>query len=200
MKKTYIGQCEHICNCCITDDECLKRYFHITNPYTGDLEILIFCNDWIKLEAQKVKLNDSDDDYKFLGSNCGSRVVKKEILKHLNIVYNWQANYESKNISNYGMFVKICERPFVCTCIPLINLIENYKKNRTCRIRDMFIKGLRRFFSKIQYKKYKSRYEELIRDLNRIEKNRLLSNEESVLAIDELMVKTFEYIIKNKQL
>lgn len=196
MKKTYIGQCEHLNNCCIIDDDCLKRYFHIKNPKTNEIEILIFCNDWLKLEIQKEKLN-SDCEYKFYGNKDAIKVLEREFLKHLKLSNHYfNSPFESKDISKFSVGFTICDRPFTHANILLIDIINIYKENPCYRTQEMFIEGMSKFFSNIQYKKYKTLYKELIYDLKRIKKN-YYPKEEYKILVDELITKTFLYITKN---
>lgn len=193
IKKTYIGQCEHIDNCCITDSKCLKRFFHVTNPFNGDREIIIFCNDWIKLNAENKSHNNED---KYYWRDGYVDLITREIKKHFNILGSPYAS-STHSISEYCISVVICEKPWVYVGIPLLDIIENYKKYKNYITRELFVNSMKRFFADIQYKKYKTRYKELIADVNRIGKN-YHTQLDLEIAIDELITKTFEYLTKNK--
>ena len=148
------------------------------------------------MKFKKKKLN-SDCEYKFYGNKDAIKVLEREFLKHLKLSNHYfNSPFESKDISKFSVGFTICDRPFTHANILLIDIINIYKENPCYRTQEMFIEGMSKFFSNIQYKKYKTLYKELIYDLKRIKKN-YYPKEEYKILVDELITKTFLYITKN---
>jgi len=188
MKKTYIGECEHLSNCCITDDECLKRYIHILNPKTNETECLVFCNDWLKLKSQQNSYENFSYKEKVVS------LIENEILTYLNIEKKHRGNTDS--LSNYVFYVYVCERPFTSVGITFNEIIKWYFDNPTQQMANLIVEKIKCFLDNLHYKKYLSRYKSLITLSNKLKYNYNKSLEEKELIILELINETFKLTIK----
>lgn len=145
MNKIYIGECEHLENCCITDDKCLKRYIRIYNPKTGYNETLVFCNDYLKLHAEMYR-----KDYHYNKNQHVTSFIELEILKHLGLEEHRNRYASRVNIILNPFPLIICERPRVYIYVSLYQMIEWYYQNKNtsllydigCKI-DFFLNELK---------------------------------------------------------
>jgi hypothetical protein len=188
MKKIYIGQCEHLCNCCITDEECLKRYFHIVNPKNHNVECLVFCNDYLKLNASKN--NENNFTYK---ENVVD-FIEKEILKYLNIDKKYRP--QTKSISNYNFSFMICEKPFLCIDISFKEAVEWYLESKNPFLLQKIKDEIIIFLNRLHFKKYKSKYQQLITLSNKLNSKVLMTYEEKEIILLELINETFKLTLK----
>jgi hypothetical protein len=191
MKKTYIGQCEHLCNCHIEDDDCLKRYIHIINPKTNEVECLVFCNDYLKLNSQKKSYEN------FTSKEQIIKFIELEIFRYLKLE-NTNKIRGGNSISEYTFPFYILDRPFIYGYFSLQQLIEWYFDNPTQNMANLVREQICIFLDRLQYKKYKSKYKELITLSNKLKPNYLLNKEDKEIIILQLINETFKIIIKNQ--
>jgi len=189
MKKIYIGECEHLQNCHIEDKECLKRYIHIINPRTNEVECLIFCNDYLKLNSKK----DIDN---FTYKEYVVELIEVEVLKYLKIEKKYRE--PTKTLSNHYFNFYICNRPFINAEISFKELIEWYYDNPTHQMLELIKDELISFLDRLYYKKYKTKYNELIRMCNKLKLTNCISKEDKETILIELINETFKLIIKNQ--
>ena len=189
MKKIYIGECEHLENCCITDDECLKRYIHIINPKKNNVECLVFCNDWLKLKAQQKSYEN------FTYKKNVVNVIENEILNYLNIEKKYREN--TKSLSNYVFSFYVCQRPFTHVSINFVEIIQWYFDNPTQDMANLIIENIKCFLDHLYYEKYKTKYKSLITLSNKLKYNYNKSLEDKELIILELINETFKLTIKD---
>lgn len=193
MEKIYIGECEHLIrNCCIADDECLKRYVTIFNPKKSQTEVLVFCNDYLKLQAQK-----KDENHSYSHHTYGVvDVIQSEIYKYLNFTFYHYRNFDN-SLSSHRFYVTICKRPYTWKQFTFKEYIDLYFENqKNSHLKDV-CKQLNLYLEKVSFKKYKTRYKDIISLSNRIQKN-FYSSEETNSLLLELVNKTFELTIKNQ--
>ena len=188
MKKVYIGQCEHLYNCCITDDDCLKRYIHIINPKNYNVECLVFCNDYLKLNASKI------DENNFTYTENVLNFIEKEIHKYLNIEKKYRQ--QTKSILNYDFPFRICEKPFIHTYISFREAIEWYYESKNQFLLEKIKNEIIIFLNRLHYKKYKSKYQQIITLSNKLNFRHLMSNEEKEIILLELINETFKLTLK----
>jgi hypothetical protein len=188
MKKVYIGQCEHLYNCCITDDDCLKRYIHIVNPKNCNVECLVFCNDYLKLNAAK------NDENNFLYKENVLDFIEREILKYLNIDKKYRP--ATTSISNYNFSFIICEKPFIHTYISFREAIEWYYESKNQFLLQKIKNEIIIYLDKLHYKKYKSKYQQLITLSNKLNHNVVMTYEKKEIILLELINETFKLTLK----
>jgi hypothetical protein len=193
MKQIYIGECEHLENCCITDDACLKRYIHINNPKTGFVECLIFCNDYLKLKSQQEKYNNSLNN--FCAKENVVKLIQNEIYKYLNINGNGRG-WSSKNISSYIFGELVCDRPFTYIYIGINELITWYYENPNRHLLDTIRVRIVEFLDKLPSIASKNKYKQLIALSNKLSYQNTISNEEKEIILLELINETFKLTIK----
>lgn len=190
MNKIYIGECEHLQpNCCILDDECLKRHFHIMNPRTNSTECLVFCNDYLKLKSQQKADN-------FSWKENVIEVIQKEIYNHIKIEKKYRPSTYS--LSDHYFSYYVCERPYTYVSVSFKEIIEWYFENPTRELLELIFEQIKSFLDRLYYKKYKSRYLELIRLCNKLTDRYGYPVEEKQSILLELITKTFELTIKNQ--
>jgi hypothetical protein len=199
MKLTYIGECEHIEICSITDEKCLKRYITIRNPKTGLSECLVFCNDYLKLKAQQH--SNSFDNY--YGSKNIIYVVQLEIYKYLELTGNGRGNC-SRNIANYYFTYLVCQRPYTYVYLRISDMIKWYYENPdVLLLRDISHKT-QDFLNQLPTASSKASHRKLIAlsrkiDLfNGISRGKSRDEESQQSDLLELINEVFKFCIKNK--
>jgi hypothetical protein len=190
MKKTYIGQCEHLCNCHITDPECLKRYIHIVNPKTNQEECLVFCNDYLKLNASQ----NSHQNYDYKQNVL--RFIESEIFQYLDLKNEYRPIH-GNSLSEYKFPFYISKRPYIYGYFSIKQLIEWYFDNQSQLMADLVRQEICKYLNNIRYVKYKTKYKSLITLSNKLKYNYNVSIEEKQNIILELINETFKLTIKN---
>jgi hypothetical protein len=192
MKKIYIGECEHLENCCITDDECLKRHIHVINPRTNEVECLIFCNDYLKLNAQR------EQKYNFSTKEAVLDFIEKKILEHLSIKEDKTTRFGCSNtLTGYRFPFYISQKPFVYCYLSIKDLLEFYNENPNYHMTNMLVEELGKFLRGLNYMKYKTKYNQLIVLSNKLKKYNIPKEEKESIII-ELINETFKLTIKNQ--
>jgi len=191
MKKVYIGECEHIGNHCIIDDECLKRHIHITNPKTNEIECLIFCNDYLKLNSQK------KDYYNFQSQEGVLKFVETSIYKYLGLEHDFKRN-NSSLISKQTFGFAISRRPFIYGHFTLNQYINWYLDNPSYDMAELIRKKINWFLDDIKYQKYKTKYKQLISLSNKLSRFSGLDKFEKESIILQLISEVFKLTIKNQ--
>jgi hypothetical protein len=191
MKKVYIGECEHIGNYCIIDDECLKRHIHITNPKTNEIECLIFCNDYLKLNSQK------KDYYNFQSQEGVLKFVETSIFEYLGLKSGWHYN-NSSIISQHTFGFTISRRPFIYGYFTLNQYINWYLDNPSYDMADLIKEKITCFLDDLKYQKYKTKYKQLIALSNKITRFSTLDKVEKESIILQLISEAFKLTIKNQ--
>jgi len=191
MKKVYIGECEHIGNYCIIDDECLKRHIHITNPKTNEIECLIFCNDYLKLNSQK------KDFYNFQSQEGVLKFVETRIFEYLGLESGWRYN-NSSIISQHTFGFAISRRPFIYGYFTLNQYINWYLDNPSYYMADLIKEKITYFLDNLKYQKYKTKYKELIALSNKLSRFSGLDKVEKENIILKIISEAFKLTIKNQ--
>ena len=191
MKKVYIGECEHIGNYCIIDDECLKRHIHITNPKTNEIECLIFCNDYLKLNSQK------KDFYNFQSQEEVLKFVETSVFEYLGFEGDFLYN-NSSIISQHTFGFAISRRPFIYRHFTLNQYINWYLDNPSYYMADLIKEKITYFLDNLKYQKYKTKYKELIALSNKLSRFSGLDKVEKENIILKIISEAFKLTIKNQ--
>ncbi len=197
MNKIYVGQCEHLENCCISDDACLKRYLHILNPKTGEVDVLVFCNDYLKLKIQDV---DKGEYWLYSDKRYAVLLIQKEIDRHLKLAglalhqNDRRLSHYSDSITKYAICFEVSNRPFAYVDLTFKTLVGWYYESPSNYLLEFIRKELVDFLDKTTTLKSKSKHKALITLTNKLSsrKGLTLAQRESILLeiINELFIIT----------
>lgn len=125
------SHCEHLDNYTGDLRNCsCKRYLTVSNPKTGRIEVLVFCNEWFRLNVQQ-KVNEKS--YHETHQYVAIDLLEKMILKHFDLRKHipWGRYANINNIS-----IDLCKRPYVYTYVNIRTAIDWYNLHES---RDLFL-------------------------------------------------------------
>jgi hypothetical protein len=102
----------------------------VSNPKTGRIEVLVFCNEWFRLNVQQ-KVNEKS--YYETHQYVAIDLIEKMILNHFDLRKHipWGRYANINNIS-----IDLCKRPYVYTYVNIRTAIEWYNLHES---RDLFL-------------------------------------------------------------
>ena len=185
------------------DEDCKKRYYTITD-LDYNTTTLAVCNEYIRVRIGEMR-NSEESKYgrMYIVDQVIRGIIIEEIkdlegfdLKH-SFLGDWVYNSSNKyDLGDRNISIEICQRPSVYINFSIVNAIEYLKETSNYKLKKEVKHELKDYLSTIRYKKYKTRYSDIIRMINKLDN--CYGEEQTELAYNEIFLKILEYKIKNK--
>lgn len=178
-----------------THPNCLKRRYNLYD-YTTDTYIEFYvCNELVRLKYHNRKLNPRYDDCYY-----GKRYedVVKDIIKEY-IKLTGRGGYHDgdnrNDLLDRRVWINVCDRPFLGANLTLKEACLLYMETKSKIILNRIRVVLSEYMSGHIYKKYKTRYNNVLMKIRRLERHNWLNQEET---INEILMDLLKLQIKNK--
>lgn len=185
------------CNCLfasnIRDNECVKRYYKVYDVDKNCFKNIIICNEHIRLMLKKEHFElTKKNPYYFMNRVFEvDRIVENIIGKYINI--SSCASIQSNDFLERYISINICDRPYIWRNIKMTDALE-MALNTNRIVRTKVVEEIRSYIDN-SYKKYKSKYAEVDRLCNQL--NKVFLKEEVEIIVNEILVKLIELKIKS---
>lgn len=196
IETIYHGKCEHFdCNN-IRSRLCIKRYYFPYNLRTGKQFKLAICNEFIKLKFHEFYGKIKDSSYRSRAYDLHVKEIITQSILEASGCFNEATYLIGREFDDNIIYVDICFKPKVRFAVNIIEGLELYLNGHRALAPELNYK-LRRWVDEIyQYKKYKTKYSEIIRLIKKISIYGKVEGENEI--INDIFIKILELKTKTK--
>ena len=192
------------CACLLTSDvtseDCDKLFINLYHPEKNDIYMLGICRNHIRSRLH-YRLHEKRGEYKHVyNSNQRNKYMVKDIIKDIcKKVFDFDFdNIEPRECYNYNdlsskeITINTCSRPYMYRTYNIFDAIYlNMKLQwRSAELTDLCIKEVANYIKNIKHKKYKTKYNECIAIMKRIE------NPKYGMHVDSLWIELFQNLLE----
>jgi len=209
MKKVEVMYHEKCC-CLdadgIRDNKCLKRYY-IIYDFKKDINIQLYvCNETIRLMMNNEMKKDQKIDRSYYyypkeKSFFYEKAIMNIIREHIyfNSEYSIYRSSMSNDLFDKYVPVQVCDRPRLYNHIPITKALDYIFEDGYHSLTEDVLRVILEYMKNITYKKYKTRYQNVLSKVKKLNRNIFLKDEERQIIINEIMLEVFKTKVKLKK-
>ncbi len=192
MDLQYHNEC-----CClfaegVRDIKCIKRYYNVADYDNDKFKTIAICNELVRVKVREFIYRKGDNSY--IKQYVVSDIIESIIQENINIqstVKRW--HYYGNDLFDATLYVSVVERPNIYRTFSLKEALDLYL-NGNNMISQPLLYAVENYLNNIIYKKYKTKYADLIRIIKKLRKS---YGEQRTLLTTELFVNIHKLNIKN---